>query len=291
MSVLPSVACAPSAWAVAPLDPSFKAIPKSLWVWRTSLQQLAYVVEVARSLGVKRLLYSVPPDERASITRDAEARLRAELGDLEMIAVAGDNSWVFERSESGSYAVPAAVLQLLKIQANTGVFSGLCLDVEPQVLADWAGNAQQLCGGYLRLLESVKGLASKLSLPLGAAVHPSYANVAMASAGQTSALVAAMGLLDQATLMSYRQDPVAALRLGARATQQIAQSGKPWWFGLTTQNGPNAALISHFGSARSDFENRLEQLDGLLRGDLAGPHYQGLAIHDYVSVKALISSS
>lgn len=269
------------------LQKKYRAIPKSLWIWRTSLQQLPDVLAYARKWKIGTLFYSIPPKERKGLTAigSKEAKLinKARRQDgFKFIALTGDPKWVWRGDR-----MPGAVQNLINIHRDSHLFDGLQLDVEPQALKEWRGaKRRDLAEGYYQHVKTVAQETKDAKLPLGAAIHPAYARVAVPSLG-SSMLKATMPYLDEVGIMAYRNDPRHTFRISRLTIKQLALGKTRWWMGVTTQNSRVAHKISYFGKTQKYFIESLSQMDAMARRTSAQKTYAGIAIQHYKTVTDL----
>ena len=266
----------------------YRAIPKSLWIWRTSLQQLPDVLEYAKRWKIGTLFYSVPPRERKGLTaiNSTSAKLinkiRRQDG-IKFVVLSGDPKWAWRGKR-----IPVAVQNLIKIRRHAGgLFDGLQLDVEPQALKAWRGaKRRDLAEGYYQLIKTISRETKAAKLPLSAATHPSYARVAVPSLG-SSMLKSVMPYLDEVGIMAYRNVPRSTFRISSLTLRQLAQGNTRWWMGVTTQNSRVAHKISYFGKTSKYFIESLSQMDAMARASRARKTYAGIAIQHYKTVTKL----
>lgn len=263
---------------------SFASIPKSLWVWRTPLAQSAPVLDIVRGFGFGTVFYSIPPDERTRLLsggQDEAAAVRAFAGaGADFYAVSGDPAWCRHGDR-----LPRAVWELLEFQGRSGLFKGLCLDVEPQALPEWKqGLRDDPIRGYLELLGNVGAKCAAMDFPLVAAVVPFYARIEAETAGR-SVLEAVAERVPETVLMAYRSSPDAAMRIAQHALDQLDAANKPWWFGVSTYL--NAAEgISYAGATLQGFSSAMTEIDTQL--GRRGSRYRGIAINDYPSLTEIL---
>jgi hypothetical protein len=266
----------------------YRAIPKSLWIWRTSLQQLPDVLEYAKRWNIGTLFYSVPPREREGLKAiDSTSaklinKIRRQDG-LKFVALTGDPKWAWRGKR-----MPKAIQNLINIHRHTGgLFDGLQLDVEPQALKAWRGaKRRDLAEGYYQLIKTVSRQTKDAKLPLSAATHPAYARVAVPSLG-SSMLKSVMPYLDEVGLMAYRNNPRSTFRISSLTIKQLAVGNTRWWLGVTTQNSRVAHKISYFGKSQDYFLKSLSQLDTMAKACRARKTYAGIAIQHYKTVTLL----
>jgi len=264
---------------------AFDRIPKILWVWRTPLGELPQVAEVMARRGFRAALVSVPADERqrADAIRRAVADFRAR--GLAFFLVGGDPAWLADRGE----AVPQGLAQLLRLAEEAGPFDGLALDVEPHSAPQWKDESQRanLARAWVSVLGKAKAGTRRLGVELWAAIHPSQARTPGPGGG--SMLLAGLREIDVAVTMAYRNQPQAAIGLAGPMMEDLARARRSWWFGVTTQDGPDAATISYYGLPPQRFRAETVEIDAALRAGPAGAGFRGIAVQHFATARALLS--
>ncbi len=267
---------------------TFAAIPKSLWVWRTPLSESDQVMATLRQFNFRSVFYSIPPSERAQLFAGGQkqnAVLHAcREESIAFYAVAGDPAW----SRRGRQ-IPRAVDELLDFQQRSKLMDGLCLDIEPHALPEWkTGAREQVVQGYLELLGNIRQASQSMKLPLTAAVVPFFAAIAAPDGAGKSILESAADKLDATVMMAYRSAPGEGLRIAAKALGQLDAMKKPWWFGVTTNQGASRD-ISYAGATFDQFSAALLEIDARL--ETHAPFYRGIAINDYPSLSAILTQA
>lgn len=266
----------------------FRAITKSLWVSKTSLNQLPDVLTYAQRWNFKTLVYAIPPHELMnlttvdSITAKQINKARRQDG-FKFIVLSGDPHWAFDGNN-----IPKEVQNLLKVHRNTGgLFDGFQLNVEPHVLKAWRGSKRrQLAEGYYQLIKSISRETKALKLPLSSTLYPSYARVAVPSLG-SSILQSVVPYLNDVSISAYRNVPRRTFRVASLTLRQLSRTPVPWWLGVKTQNNRNANKTSYVNKSPEYFIESLSKIDTMAKATRARKHYAGIAIQHHKSVMRL----
>ncbi len=266
-----------SAWPLighAGVD-GFRALPKSLWVWKTPLARAPEAAAFARRQGFGTVFYSVPPSERGDASKVASGLGDFRDNGIRLYAVAGSPDWVRQPE------LPPSLAALIDSGGKWGI-DGLCLDVEPHTLPAWRESRAELMAGYVAFMARAAERAKAAGLSLCAATVPAYSNQ---SADEKGTVMERVAKLSQSTaLMAYRSDPEQALKVARRSLEQLEGCKRPWWFGVTAKRDAPAE-ISYGRVSPATFKNALVSLDAGLRGR---PGYLGIAVNDYLSLRELL---
>ncbi len=273
------VAAAAGALAIAPAAAAASTVAgpdtRAMWVWDTSTP--AATVDLAVSTGIDQLFVAVPPNVATSSQlpdlKDLVARARA--AGIRVDALGGDPGWVDNPSWVVTY--------WLKPARNTGLFTGVHIDVEPYSTPAWTTDQPTVVAKYLTLLDKLK--ASAGTSPIEADIPFWFNQVpAKASGGGASTLDREiMKRTAGVTVMSYRNTatgPDGTLDIATAALAAGASLGKPVRLGQETNYLGSTAVDAKqtfFGWTRTDMEVQLEQL---VSGASAYATFAGLAIHD-----------
>lgn len=271
----------PAAWSADPAA-AFRGIPKSMWVWKTALEELPEMEAFATAWRIERVLLSLSPRVLDQIKAredglDPVRKLRdAGLG---VFALSGDPEWLRQQE------LPRTLARI--IDMAPGTFDGLALDVEPQALAAWhTGSRPELLQALIQFLDRVRARAGHL--PVGAALNPVYANIPL-GAGGGNALEALCKRLDFVSLMAYRNQPEAAVGWAKPAAEILDKAGVSWSLGVLV-HASNEKRTSYFGSDRSAFLSDMVRLHGLMSGRFQAA-YKGLIFEDYRGLRKILEGA
>ncbi len=267
--VLLSAALGP---VVTPASSSAATAPsRAMWVW--NWDQNRALISFARSHGVGRLFVSAPPGfSTTQAARYTDLLNRASAAGIAVDALSGDPSWV------GNPAT--AVAWAREVESFHG-FAGLHLDVEPYALASWNTDQPGTIAGYLSMLSQVKSAAGSYKLE---ADIPFWFNT-IPWAG-SSLDVAVFGIVDAATLMTYRNVATGSngiIAIGQAEFNDGVALGKPVRLAVET-NANSLAEVTFYGTSVTYMNAQLSQVDAAYR---ASPLYRGIAIEDYLGYSKL----
>ena len=265
----------------------FRQIPKSVWVWNTPPEELGALSDFARQWNVTRVLLGLRSDTIERLTtgdqRSVSAIAKLRDHEVEVIALTGDPSWV-QRPD-----VPRSVSSILDISARRKLFDGLDLDVEPHALPAWHGGEAeraQLMSGHLELFRTLAAQAPPL--PLGAALHPTYAKMTLPDG--RNYLEALCGTLRSVSLMAYRNRPNATVAWSQPSISVFERASIPWRSGILVHESKEAN-ISYTGSPQAEFIAAMAELDGNLRNLAPAKFYRGLIFEDYKGLRNILASA
>jgi hypothetical protein len=255
---------------------------RAMWVWDTSTP--AATVDLAVSAGIDQLFVAVPPNLTTSSQLPAIKTLadRAKAAGIRVDALGGDPGWVDNPSWVVTY--------WLKPARNSGLFTGIHVDVEPYSTPAWTTDRPTVVSKYLTLLDKLKANAG--TSPLEADI-PFWFNTipATASGGASSSLDREiMKRTAGVTVMAYRNTatgPDGTLDIATAALSAGVALGKPVRLGQeTTYLGDTAVdrKQTFHGWTRTDMETQLAQVNA---GAAGYTSYAGLAIHSAAGYAAM----
>ena len=274
-----ALATAPSAAATASTS---SPDSRAMWVWDTSTP--AATVDLAVSTGIDQLFVAVPPNvttsSRLPELKDLVGRARA--AGIRVDALGGDPGWVDNPSWVVTY--------WLKPAKNTGLFTGIHVDVEPYSTSAWTTDQPTVVAKYLTLLDKLKANAG--TYPLEADIPFWFGQIPATAAGGTASTLDREIIKRTAgvTVMSYRNTatgPDGTLDVAAAALAAGASLGKPVRLGQETNYLGSTAVDTKqtfFGWTRSAMEVQLAQV---VAGASTTPTFAGLAIHDAAGYAAM----
>src|SRR4051812_5276512 len=276
VAVAPSAAAAPTtSTKTATTTSSVAANARAMWVWDTSTPTAT--VDLAVSSGVGQLFVAVPPNLTTSPQLPEIKALseRARGAGIRVDALGGDPGWVDNPSWVVTY--------WLKPVKNSGLFTGIHIDVEPYSTPAWTTDQSTVVAKYLTLLDKLK--ASAGTLPVEADIPFWFDTVpARSASGAASTLDREiMKRTAGVSVMAYRTraaGPDGTLDVAAAALANGASLGKPVRIGQETNYLGDSAVDqkqTFFGWTRSDMELQLAQVN---EGASAYATYAGVVIHD-----------
>ena len=255
---------------------------RAMWVWDTSTP--AATVDLAVSTGIDQLFVAVPPNLATSSQLPNIKALsdRARAAGIRVDALGGDPGWVDNPTWVVTY--------WLKPARNSGLFTGIHIDVEPYSTSAWGTDQPSVVSKYLTLLDKLKANAG--TSPIEADI-PFWFNTvaATASGGASSSLDREiMKRTAGVTVMSYRNTatgPDGTLDIATAALTAGVALGKPVRLGQeTTYLGDTAVdrKPTFYGWTRTDMETQLAQVNA---GAAGYSSYAGLAIHSAAGYAAM----
>lgn len=259
----------------------FLALPKAMWVWLKSLDELDGLSRFALDYRFSALMIHFRKPARAELLDPALPALRI-LRDLKSqgcacFALAGEPQWAEQAR------LPRTIADLVELQRRHLVFDGLHLDVEPHSLALWRqpGGRAALMQGVADLVQRTReAMPSKMSLQL--ALNPKYALEGLARGEGFLDRIAAH--IQEVSLMAYRDTPQRQIQAAQAAIARLQSLRLPWRMGVLS-NPPKEPGVSYHGLQRPAFEAHMQQLWQELKSE---PLCQGLIFENYHSLRTLL---
>ncbi len=259
----------------------FLTLPKAVWVWLKSLDELPALSRFALDYRFSALMIHFRKPARAELLDPATPALRT-LRDLKSqecacFALAGEPQWAEQTR------LPRTIAELLELQRRHLVFDGLHLDVEPHSLSLW-----RQPGGRATLMQGVADLARrareamppKMSLQL--ALNPKYALQELA--GGEDFLGRIVPHVQEVSLMAYRDTPRRQLEAADAAVARLQTLKLPWRMGVLS-NPPKEPGVSYHGLQPPAFEAHMQNLWQDLKAESL---CRGLIFENYHSLSKLL---
>lgn len=275
-----------SMWALPALPQSeeFRALPKAMWVWLKSIDELEALAQFAIDYRFSALMIHFRKTARAEMLAATSPALGV-LRDLKTkgcacFALAGEPQWA-EQSE-----LPRTIEQLLTLQRRHAVFEGLHLDVEPHSLPLWRQS-----GGRAVLMQGVADLAERTrdampaTLSLQLALNPKYALEPLATGDDFLKRITPN--VQEVSLMAYRDSPQRQLQAAHAAIMRLQQLELPWRMGVLS-NPPKEPGVSYHGLQSTAFTAHMRTLWDDLRAESL---CHGLIFENYHSLRALLHAA
>lgn len=265
------------------MSSDYRSVPKAAWAWHLQLPDLRRMAEVARRQGLTRILLSLNAPLLNSLSRDDVETIDAlkALADqgIAVAALLGQREWVRQPG-----TIPAEILSTLHIQNRTGLFDALHLDVEPHTLAEWNGPSREaVAERYLAFVSAIGKAAG--DFPLEVAIHPVYAQVAIA--GEGNLLFAIEKRVTEVSVMAYRNQPRDAVQFASDAIRVLESSEAKWRFGVLTHQD-EIQKLTYAGTAPDHFQDSMVSLNRMLATMSPSGHYKGLIFEDYFGLLDII---
>lgn len=266
----------------APTSSSFDALPKALWVWLKSLDELEGLARFAKLHRFGALMIHFRKDARAALLDASPAHIQV-LRDLRergcaCIALAGEPQW------AARDALPNTVAQLLAIERRHALFDGLHYDVEPHSLPRWRepdGKAD-LLGGLARLAQRTRE-ALPASMALQLALNPKHALTPMPG---EAFLPRIAPYVQEVALMAYRDTPQRQVEAARLVIRELDALDVYWRMGVLS-NPPKEPGVSYHGTPPDAFAQTMNELWRQIR---AMPRCRGLIFENYHSLRLLLGA-
>ncbi|NHN31945.1 hypothetical protein [Paenibacillus agricola] len=292
LTIILLLAVIPSACEATPRAERMKAT----WLWDTSLIVTAEsrnsILQFAKEQSIDRIYLQVNPDEALDSYRSFIKEARA--GGVQIHALDGAPSWVMPDNRSYIVNMVKWVKDYNLNVLEEERFSGIQADIEPYILPEWQTDQATLVKNWTEALtlfvDEVKQdatlSASTNSTALTAsAALPFWLNqIAVPGDSHVRLNEKLMGLLDEVTLMSYRDQAQALADVTADDLALGDRLGKKIFVGVETNPSSEGAFISFYEEGSEVMHQQLAIIDRLLESH---PSYSGIAIHDYVGWKSL----
>ena len=258
----------------------FRALPKALWVWLKSLNELPELSQFAVDHRFDALMIHFRDSSRTELLegRTSAIRILRELKGKNCLcyALAGEPQWATQST------IPRSIGQLLEINRRHALFDGLHLDVEPHSLPAWRqpdGRAALMRGMADFAVRMRQTLPENMKLQL--AVHPKNA---LQSMGDQDFLERVASHVQEIALMAYRDTPQRQQRAAKDAILRLQQLKLSWRMGVLS-NPPKEPGVSYHGLQPAVFATRMQELWGVLK---SAPQCRGLIFENYHSLRGLL---
>ncbi|OXM82843.1 hypothetical protein [Paenibacillus rigui] len=267
------------AWLPAP--------SKATWLWDTSLLETssgrAEIVQFAREQQLQRIYVQVnrnlaPAAYRQLIQAASDSR-------IEVHALDGAPAWALPEESRRITELVQWVKTYNRSAAENERFQGIQVDIEPYLLPAWTTDDQsRLAKAWLQSVTLLHNEVKKDSSLTTSAVLPFWLDQIKLPDREMSLFEAIMTKLDEAALMSYRDQAQDVIDLSAAEMNIAERLGKKVWIGLETNPSPDTPYITFFDKGQEAMMFQLAVMDGVLR---LNPSYAGIVIHDYTGWRAL----
>ncbi|MFE5318181.1 hypothetical protein ACFQ88_05675 [Paenibacillus sp. NPDC056579] len=273
-----------TAWAAlaAPL-PSGKQ--KATWLWDTSLITTItgrnQIIQFVKNQQISRIYLQVNPDVPKNAYRSM-IKTAAENG-IEVYALDGAPYWVLPENRGRITSLIGWVKTYNASVAKNERFSGIQLDVEPYLLAEWSTDQSGMAKIWLDALTYFHDEMKKTPALSTSAALPFWLDSVLLSSGVAlgEALIAK---LDEVALMSYRDRGDAVADLVKEELAWGDKYGKKVWLSLETNAVPDTPYITFYEEGKVEMDLQISRIDELVK---AHPSYAGIAVHDYTGWRSL----
>lgn len=258
----------------------FRALPKALWVWLKSLNELPNLSHFAVDHRFDALMIHFRDPSRTELLEGSTSAIRIlrELKGKNCLcyALAGEPQWATQST------IPNSIAQLLEINRRHSLFDGLHLDVEPHSLPAW-----RQPGGRVALMRGLADFSVRMrdtlpeNMKLQLAVHPKNALQTM---DNQDFLERVAPHVQEIALMAYRDTPQRQQRAAKDAISRLQQLKLPWRMGVLT-NPPKEPGVSYHGLQPAIFAAHMQELWSALK---SAPQCRGLIFENYHSLRGLL---
>lgn len=260
---------------------------KATWLWDTSListlENRQAVLQFAKEQSIGRIYVQVNPDV-AKNTYRAFIQEAAQAG-IQIHALDGAPNWI--RSDQQQYIV--SMVKWVK-DYNASVlenerFSGIQVDIEPYVLPEWHNERDVTVSSWITAMTLFTNeVKHDSTLTVSAALPFWLHEISIPDESSIRLNAKFIGMLDEVTLMSYRDQAEALIEITADDLALADQLGKKVFVGVETNPSSEAAFVSFYEEGRAVLNQQLTLIDDSLKGHAS---YAGIAVHDYTGWKNL----
>jgi hypothetical protein len=272
---------------------------KTTWIWEsaliTTLESRDSILHFAKEQSIDRIYLQVNPDQAKDSYRAFIKE--ATANGVQIHALDGAPSWVMPKYRYKIVNMVNWVKDYNLSVLEEERFSGIQADIEPYVLPEWHSDQASLVKNWTEALtlfvdevkkEPTPPITSDSSAPtalIASAALPFWLNQ-IAVPGDPSVMLneKLIGLLDEVTLMSYRDQAQALADITAVDLTLGDRLGKKIFVGVETNPSLEGAFVSFYEEGSEAMDKQLKIIDRLLK---THPSYTGIAIHDYTGWRSL----
>ncbi|WP_153040049.1 hypothetical protein [Actinoplanes sp. TFC3] len=245
---------------------------RAMWLWGD--QPAAEVVDWAARQHVSEVFVYVSPAvlTNGDLERMQEMKERAAARRIKLRALGGDPAWVTNH---------AAALAWQRTVVQTGIFSGIHLDVEPYLTPGWSTDLDTTLASYLKLLDKMRAGST---LPLEADVPFWYGEYVI---GKKNIADEVLRRVNAVTVMSYRDTgtgPNSIVEISQDWLTRGKTAGKRVRLGAETTELPDCPYCTFAEEGATRLQSELAKVDAATRKSAA---FAGIAIHRYGTWRAL----
>lgn len=257
----------------------------STWVWnpwllRTSSDDL---LRFAASNNVTTLYVQI--DAEMAATDYAAFIRRASAQNIRIYALDGAPGWALDRSLPQSFL---SWLSAYQSSANADErFSGIHIDVEPYLLAQWESDRDALLTQWKDSINTLLEGAKRLKLPAEADMPFWFDEHRMP--GEKGTLSAWMiDRFDGVTIMAYRDSGEQIAEVAKNELAEAEKLGKPLRIAVETNPSAETPQITFYEEGKAFLNSQLEVVRQKLS---SSPSFAGFAVHDYAGWKKMQEKS
>lgn len=256
---------------------------KATWLWDTELirtqEERASFVEFAKDHALGRIYIQVHRDVPADAYRDF---IGAASGQgVQVHALDGAPGWALPDQRKELAGMIDWVNGYNRSVQPHERFSGIQVDIEPYLLPEWKAGQADLAAHWLDATAEFAREAKKQdpTLTVSAALPFWLDTIAMPDTSQDRTLAESMmKLLDEVTLMSYRDSAQSVIEIAAEEIALGDRLGTKVFVGVETNPVSEGPFVTFHGKGKGEMVRQMAVIDQKLR---AHPSYAGIAVHDY----------
>ncbi|SFL72526.1 hypothetical protein SAMN03159341_10917 [Paenibacillus sp. 1_12] len=260
---------------------------KATWLWDTSListlENRQAVLKFAKEQSVGRIYLQVNPDAAKSTYR-AFIQAAAKAG-IQIHALDGAPNWIHSDQHQQILNMVKWVKDYNASVLKDERFTGIQVDIEPYVLPEWHDERDVTVINWINAMTLFTKEVKQDSTLTASAALPFWLQLISVPDDSSLRLNEKLfNLLDEVTLMSYRDQAQALIEITAADVALADRLNKKVFVGVETNPSSEAAFVSFYEEGRAAMNKQLTLVDAALKGH---PSYAGIAIHDYTGWKNL----
>lgn len=263
-----------------------KPSQKATWFWDTpQIKDSADdILGFAGSQGVNVLYLQMNRDVRPEYYRSFIRQ--AGVQGIEVHVLGGAPNWALE---SERHRLEMFIQWTAEYQASAAPnerFTGIHVDIEPHVLAEWKTNQSSVVKQWQASVRYLVDEAHKLNLPIGSDMT-FWLHTYQLPDQSMSISRWMIKQFDQIVIMAYRDQADNIYNLAATELKEADELGKEALIAVETKSSNEGAYITFFEEGTSYMEGQLSKVCTKAEKH---PSFSGFAIHDYRYWKELHDS-
>ncbi|MEJ8303188.1 hypothetical protein [Saccharibacillus sacchari] len=253
----------------------------STWVWNPGLLRTSSddLLQFAAANNVSTLYVQI--DAEMAATDYAYFIRRASAQNIRIYALDGAPSWALDRSLPQSFLNWLSAYQS-SVRADER-FSGIHIDVEPYLLAEWESDREPLLIKWKESINTLLKGAKRLQLRAEADMPFWFDEHRMP--GEKGTLSAWMiDRFDGVTIMAYRDSGEQIAEVAKNELAEAEKLGKPLRIAVETNPSAETPRITFAEEGTAFLNSQLEFVRQKLGNS---PSFAGFAVHDYAGWKKI----